>query len=156
MIKFDFCVYADCIWAWRKKCYLFSPLKGLSLRAILCIMASFTSLLRTHWIPRFWNLEKTKKQSVKLCRLVLSGQMCLVLCIVHLEHWSQRLKLTGRVRLELTILTYCLTLRADWSSKALILHIRGIPYMAPYSETTCFFKKNKKKKNGQPFARELW
>lgn len=33
-----------------------SPLKGLMPLFILCTMASFTSLLLTHWIPRFWKL----------------------------------------------------------------------------------------------------
>lgn len=30
-----------------------SPLKGLIPRVILCTIASFTSLLLTHWMPRF-------------------------------------------------------------------------------------------------------
>lgn len=122
------------------------PLKGLMPRVILCIMASLTSLLRTHWMPKFWKLEKTSQRCVRRfsCPDLFSS------CILLVEHWSQRL--TGRLRLELTILTYCLKLRARWSSKALFC-IQGNPLMASYSETTCFLKK---KKNGQRFGRELW
>lgn len=126
---------------WEKTWCWVSPLKGFIPRATLCIMASLTSLLRTHWMPRFWKLGKNNKQSVKLCSLILNTQICLVKCIVHLELWSQRLKLTGRVRLELTKLTYYLKLRADWSSKGSHFHTGGIPCMAPSSKTTCFFKK---------------
>lgn len=37
-----------------------SPLKGLIFFLILAMMASLTSLLRTHWIPRFWKLRRIK------------------------------------------------------------------------------------------------
>jgi len=136
-------------WCW------ISPPKGLIPRVTLCIMASLTSLLRTHWMPRFWKLGKHNKPSVKLCSLIFSALICLVKCIVHLELWSQRLKLTGRVRLELTKLTYYLKLRADWSSKALIFTLGESPAWLPTLKQHASLKKNKKKKNGQPFGREM-